>query len=770
MSLDVDADVSLAPGAAWVEAVLNTLPVGVAVYDAGQRALLVNPAYCASVGLPAGGIPPGERLEDGLRQAAHRGLYGPGDPEAQVAAALSVDRSRPGRIRRRCHDGHSYDLLSHPLPGGGHVVCAIETTPLIAARDEAERGRTRVATALATLRVGLAVFTDSGTLLLTNPRFCELLGLPGDRVPTGMVFADLLASMRDRDEFVGSEGEVFLGEQARLDRSRPHAVRRIRANGQVIDVASDPLPDGGWAMMVTDVSPLARAEDDARRRAAMLQSVLESIPHGICVFGADHRVSMYNRAYGEVMIGAPAQIGDRREDLIRRRAEAGEYGPGDRDEVVRQQMAFDTSRVQMRRRQRPNGATIDVRTAPLPDGGHISVVTDMTALVQAERAVSRQAAEMLVMLSSIRHGIILWGPDKRLVAMNRIAAELLGHAPGSLVPGRSQSDLIDEMLARGEFGAGPGAVARARQSKERDWTTSYVRRFVTRSGRVLEGHSQPTPDGGFVSIFTDITEARNAETELRRAKQAAEIANQAKSRFLATMSHELRTPLNAVIGFSEALLHEAARPSAQRVADYAHQINDAGRNLLNLINIILDVARIEAGRFDLTSDEVSVQHLVGAALRQAELVAKAGEVALRMDIPPDIPSLCADERRLGQVLYQLLSNAVKFTPAGGSVTVAANIEATGDLVIQVTDTGMGIPEDDLERVFEPFTQLDGALSRRFDGAGLGLYISRALVEGHGGRLRLHSRLGAGTTAEFRLPGNRLIWRDGGPRPVQEMSA
>ncbi len=435
---DLDTDDKVTAHASWAEAVLNALPVGVAIYDADQVAVLVNPAYCISLGLPPGGVPPGMKLEDSVRQAAYRGVFGPGDPEAQAAAALSADRSRPGRLRRRYHDGRSYDLVSEPLPDGGHVVCAIETTPLIAARDEAEDALARVTAGLATLRTGLAAFTPASGLLLFNPRFAELLGLPPDRLQRGLGFGELLDLMRGRDEFLGAEGEAFLAAQAGVDRAQPSAARRIRANGQVIDLASDPLPDGGWTMTITDVSALARAEGDARRRATLLDAILDRIPHGVCVYGADRRVSMFNRAYSEVMAGAKLQLGDDLETVIRRRAEVGEYGPGHSEEIFRQQMAFDIGRPQMRRRQRPNGMTIDIRTTPLPDGGHVSVVTDISALVQAEQEISRRAAEMSVMLSSIRHGIILWGPDRRLIATNQVAAELLGHPPGALVPGKSR--------------------------------------------------------------------------------------------------------------------------------------------------------------------------------------------------------------------------------------------------------------------------------------------------------------------------------------------
>jgi signal transduction histidine kinase len=213
--------------------------------------------------------------------------------------------------------------------------------------------------------------------------------------------------------------------------------------------------------------------------------------------------------------------------------------------------------------------------------------------------------------------------------------------------------------------------------------------------------------------------------------------------------------LNSVIGFSDALLREAAQPSADRVIEFAQQINDAGRQLLGLINIILDVARIEAGRFDLAEDPVDVARMVRAAVRQSDSSAQAAEITLVADLPDRLPVLRSDERRLQQALMQLLSNGIKFTDAGGSVTVGATLEPEGDLLLYVQDTGIGIPEGDLERVFEPFTQLDSTLSRRYQGAGLGLYIARALVVGHGGRLTLKSSPGAGTQAVIRMPASRL---------------
>lgn len=739
-----------------LNAVIEALPVGISVVDPAQRVVLVNPAYCASLDLPPNSFPPGMPLVQALRATAYRGMYGPGDPETLAAETAALDRRRPGRLRRRTHNGRSYDLITAPLPDGGHVVCAVDTTALVAARTEAEASVTRISGALATWRAGFAVFQPDRTLLYANLRFAGLLGLPAGAVQAGVTLEAILDLIASREGYTGRDAETFIAAQRALDRSAPSAVRRQRGNGQVIWIGSDPLPDGGWTITVADITLIATTEDEAQRRARSLSIVLETIPHGVCVYGADRRVTMFNRAYSEVMTGAPLAIGDHMVDVIRRYAEAGEYGPGRPDRIAQEQLAFDINRPQMRQRQRPNGTTIDVRTAPLPDGGHISVVTDITPLIKAKAELSQRAEEIAVMLGSVRQGIMVWDAAKRLIASNGVAAALLNHPPGLRTPGRIEPEIIDDMLQRGEFGDDERgrAVAQALLNRDRSVPTEHT--MTTRAGRILELRSDPTPGGGCVTTVTDVTEARGAEDELRRAKQAAEAANQAKSRFLATMSHELRTPLNAVIGFSDALLRESESPTPTRVAEFARQINESGRNLLGLINIILDVARIESGRFDLMSERVDIVRLVRAAVRQADAAAQAAEIALTTELPTTLPMLRGDERRLAQVLRNLLSNAVKFTEIGGSIAAGARLEPDGALLIYVRDTGIGIPGGELDRVFEPFTQIESTLSRRFQGAGLGLYMSRALVAGHGGTLALRSELGKGTTAEIRLPADTLF--------------
>jgi len=726
--------------------VLRHLSVGICVYDADFRLIFANPSYCASIDLPECSLRIGTTLADNVRLAAYRGAFGPGDPEAQVADWMSIDRSRPFRRRRRFGDGRVFEVCFDPLPEGGGVVSTIEISAL--AHDvQEERDRAQLLeSALSLLRSGVMLFDADHRLILRNRRVEEMYGLSPDRLRNGMPFAEVVRLMASRGEFSHTDIDATVADILTYDRSRAREVRRVRPDGTVLLSTSDPIPGGGFLLAHTDITTLARAEDEAKRRAAVLDGILASMPHGICVYGPDRRVTMFNPAYVAIMDGAPVAIGDQLADVIRRRAEAGEYGAGAPADVERQQSAFDIAQPQARRRVRNNGTAIDIRTAPLPDGGHVSVVTDITPLVQAESEATRRAGVLDAMLSSIRHGVILFDRTRRIVAVNRVARELLGVDPGTLRPGRTQRELLAEMPHLAEFGLGEAAGTAAR-------STDSERR--TAAGRILDVHTDPTPDGGLVVTLTDVTDERMQEAALREARDAAEAASHAKSRFLATMSHELRTPLNAVIGFSDALAGLAARHDPAQVTEFAQAINDAGRHLLSLINDILDVARIEAGRFELSQDRIELARVAAACLRIVGPQAQAAGVSVGADLPSDLPILQADERRLRQVLLNLLSNAIKFTPSGGKVVLTARLDDDG-LCIAVQDTGIGIPQEQLERVFEPFTQLDASLARRFQGSGLGLYLSRALVAAHGGTLHLESGVGAGTTAVVRLPASRLV--------------
>jgi PAS domain S-box-containing protein len=262
-----------------------------------------------------------------------------------------------------------------------------------------------------------------------------------------------------------------------------------------------------------------------------------------------------------------------------------------------------------------------------------------------------------------------------------------------------------------------------------------------------------TPDGILITTFLrDISKHKAEQKELMDAKRQAEDASRAKSQFIANMSHELRTPLNAIIGFSEMLMSDAF---AARRAEYAHLIRMSGGHLLNLINDILDLAKIEAGKFELRESPVDFAGLAGDALQMLAEKANTGGVKLVSEVPPHLPPVFADERALKQVLINLAGNALKFTPAGGTVSLFASLGAEGNFVFGVRDTGVGVSEEDQERLFKEFGQGTTDALTGEKGTGLGLKIAKGLALAHGGTIALKSKPGAGATFTVTLPASRV---------------
>ena len=245
------------------------------------------------------------------------------------------------------------------------------------------------------------------------------------------------------------------------------------------------------------------------------------------------------------------------------------------------------------------------------------------------------------------------------------------------------------------------------------------------------------------------------ERELIRAKNRAEAASRAKSEFLANMSHELRTPLNAIIGFAEIIHKRTFGPASERYPEYAGDIYNSGTHLLGLINDILNLAKLEAGKFQLQEQDVDVELTIEACINLIDAHAREANIRLSVTLDPEALLIRADERRLRQILINLLSNAVKFTPEGGSVSIKS-YRRNGGLAISISDTGIGMAHENIPKALSPFDQIERKVRRKQEGTGLGLPLAKQLAELHGGTLTIESKLDVGTTVTFLLPPSRMI--------------
>ena len=407
------------------------------------------------------------------------------------------------------------------------------------------------------------------------------------------------------------------------------------------------------------------------------------------------------------------------------------------------------------------GLTDETRPAMLESASLAAVqaVADLLALrLRPDAAAAGEAARSTdavlgAALDLVAEPFSVYNGDLRAVRHNKAWREMLAHVrPGEDLHGIGLIDIYRAHVEQGLWTLDHADemfrdIASGRFDINRE-------RIAHVAGRYKRTRAYAMPGGGFVTIHNDINELVERQRELAAAKEEAELASRAKSTFLANVSHELRTPLNAIIGFSDVMVRQIFGELAnRRYREYAQDIHDSGNLLLSLINDILDMARIEAGKVELRPEPLPVDALLRDVLRMVELRAEAKGLSLRVHVPPGLPSVQVDQRATIQILLNLVGNAIKFTPPGG--TVAVSVAAQGpEVLVQIADTGPGIDPALLARLGRPFEQADDLeidVTRENKGTGLGLAISRALAERQGGRLTIASEPGQGTTVEFTLP-------------------
>ena len=395
--------------------------------------------------------------------------------------------------------------------------------------------------------------------------------------------------------------------------------------------------------------------------------------------------------------------------------------------------------------------------------GYRGVGSNVTRQVEAERKASKVEEQLRVLSEAVAQNpsmVFITDDDGAIQYVNAKFTEISGYSheevvgcnPRLLKSEDTSPEVYDELWGNLKSGREwRGEIKDKRKDGSYFWAYAVIAPVKDETGAITH----------FAATHEDITLRKAAEAQLHEATERAQLASRTKSELMANMSHELRTPLNAIIGFSDSMRSGVFGPlQNERYQDYINDIHNSGQHLLELINDILDVSAVEAGKMELQSAPVDVCDAVLACLKLVHHRAQSAGVHLSHHIEKDIPNLLCDERRLKQVLLNLLSNAVKFTPERGRVSLNVSLASDGGLRFEVEDTGIGMDEKGIEIALTPFGQVDSNLSRRYDGTGLGLPLSINLVELHNGVLDLRSRLGHGTTVVVHFPPERTIIRGG----------
>ena len=365
--------------------------------------------------------------------------------------------------------------------------------------------------------------------------------------------------------------------------------------------------------------------------------------------------------------------------------------------------------------------------------------------------------EMKAIIEALQEGFALFDADDRLIYCNSKYRAVFPAIAELIRPGVLFEDLIRGAAARGQYVEAlldTEAWIQQRLAAHRADGSGFEHRFT--DGRWMLAKERRTADGKMLSTYVDITQLKHREDELIQARKSAEAASRIKSEFLAKVSHELRTPLNAIIGFSEIMVTELMGPmGSDHYRDYAKDIHVSGEHLLDIVNDLLDLAKVESGKLDLREDAIGLEELFSNCQRFFVERAIAAGIALTATWPEEPVTLLCDQVRIKQILINLLSNAVKFTPQGGTVALEAKIDSDGGILMTVTDSGIGMSRADLDVALESFRQVDNALDRDQGGTGLGLPLTKSLVELHGGFMSIGSRPNEGTKVTIGFPRERV---------------
>ena len=636
--------------------------------------------------------------------------------------------------------------VSARRPAAADPILWIEDVGALArARDAAEAEARRLADMLDALPVPVWQRRADLSLAYCNAAYAAIV----ERDPASAL-AQGVEMVAERDRAAARALAVRAHESGRLAAGDHHVV--VGGARRLLKVNEAPLGAGtvGVAWDRTEVEEKTR---ELEQLIAGHAEALERLTTAIAIFGRDRQLIFFNSAYArlwgldaEWLRGEPLH-GEILEALrARRRIPEVPDFPA----FKRRRDALFTELIEPLEEvlHRPDGRTLRSVVSPHPSGGLMFAYEDVTDKLALERSLNTLIAVQRATLDNLYEGVAVFGSDGRLKLSNPGFANLWQLDPARLEGEPHIADIVEATKALYDFGEDWQTFKAGVIAHTTDRTPTFDR-LERRDGSVLEWSSVRLPDGATLMTYLDVTDSIMVERALRERAEALEEADHLKSEFIANVSYELRTPLNTIIGFSELLAAGFFGDLNTRQTEYVQGILDSSHQLLQLINDILDLASIEAGKmeldvvaFDLDAALASVVTLTDQRMRNAD-------VALAFDCADGLGEIIGDERRIKQVVFHLLSNAIKFSPPGGKVVVEGRREGD-EVVIAVSDSGDGIPADQQGRVFDKFWR-GRQSAERPRGSGLGLSLVKSFVELHGGRVTVESAPGAGTRVVCRLP-------------------
>jgi signal transduction histidine kinase len=714
----------LAASLAEREALVGAGPAALAYWRSGEGIPWFTPGALAG----AAGIDSFEALLARLDAADRAALE-------SAAARLRAEGAPFALESRLAGNQAALDIRGRRLALGDLVTIA-DGTPRAAALAERDRVR-RVLDALPG-----PVWRRGGDLAIIdcNRAYEAAVDAPG---------AIVLAEGRELAAGIIGQGGRALAARARSSGEAQSEVCHIVIAGsrRLVEITEVPVAGNaelvGWARDLTDLEG-ARAE--LARHIVAHAKVLENFAVAIAIYGPDTRLTFFNTAFAKLwpleedfLASQPAQ--DELLERLRERRRLPEQA--DFRAYKRQQRAMFTSLIDPQEEflHLPDERTLRVVVSPHPFGGLIFAYEDVTDRLALERSYNTLIEVQRETLDNLYEAVAVFGSDGRLKLWNPAYGQIWRLAPEDLAGEPHVAEIIEK--TRYFFDAGGDWPAVKRDIISRITTYGAARtRLERQDGSVLQAVTVPLPDGSMLLSYSDVTDSTRVEEALRERTEALETAGRLKSEFIANVSYELRTPLNAIIGFSEILVNQYFGTLNTRQLDYSRGILESSNRLLSLINDILDLATVEAGYMQLESQAVDVHALMSGVLTFTRERARNQGLRLLFDCPTDVGTIHVDERRVKQALFNLVSNALKFTPAGGTVTLSARREAE-EVALVVADTGIGVAHEAQARIFEKFER--GNPQARQSGPGLGLSLVKSFIELHGGRVALDSRPGVGTT-------------------------